>query len=175
MKSIQPFMLVDGDREAMEFQMEPGTYDSSPLTGPSIYVEGDLVEVASGKVKKSTQTTPANVPELFLAGADYVQPFAKDYLLDAGVPLNVIPSRNQFVMTYKADKASGTAHTFATADFNAVVSHARREIQYQAEALGYVVTNGTSNPKVTLLGIFKGAVGDDNVQVIVRLDSNAGA
>lgn len=170
MEYTHPFMLVDGDKEAMEFSRIPGSYAAN-LTGDDIYLEGDLVELNAGTVRKCTTTTAANVGQLFLAGADYVQPFAFDYYRDAGVPLNVIPRRNRFVMTYRGSAAAGADYEFLAADKQAVQARARREIVFDTTEKCLVVTNGTSNARCTLLGIFKGDVGDNNVQVIVQLDT----
>lgn len=176
MNYVHPFMLVDGDKEAMEFDLTSGSYDASLATG-SQYVEGDIVFVDAGKVKKVTSVTAATVAgyNLYLAGADYSQPFAKQYLLDAGVPLNVIPRRNRFVMTYRGNVGAGADYAFAAGDLQAVQARAKREIAYDTTEECLVVTNGTSNPKCTLLGVFKGGVGDNNVQVIVQLDALAGS
>lgn len=173
MNVIHPHMLTDGDLQAMELHV--ADYDST-LVGDDVYVEGDLVEVASGKVKKSQQTTPANVPALFLAGQSHAQPYAVGtYLADWGVPLNVIPSVNRFVMTYQSNSADATPYVFASGDLQAVQARARREIAWNDTEKCYTVRNGTTNPAVTLLGVFKGAVGDSNVQVIVRLDPGGAA
>ena len=173
---VVPFMLVDGDQPAMDQAFIAGGYDSG-LTGDSVYVEGDLVELASGKVRRSAQTTPANVPALFLAGANHAQPFAltrgaqKTRTIE-DVPLNVIPDKNVFVMTYVGNASDGADYVFAAGDLQACQANARREIDFDANAAvkAYTVRNGTTNPTVTLLGVFKGAVGDSNVQVLVRLD-----
>lgn len=176
MKYVHPFMLVDGDKEAPEFEMIPGSYDATLATNAQ-YVEGDLVFADAGKIKKVISATPATVAgyNLYLAGADYHQPFAKGYLLDAGVPLNVIPRRNRFVMTYRGNAAAGADYTFASGDLQAVQSRAKREIAFDATEGCLVVTSGTTDVKCTLLGVFKGDVGDTNVQVIVQLDALAGS
>ena len=169
MNTVVPFMLVDGDQEAMEFQRSPGSYKTGLTT--TAYKEGDIVYYNAGKVEKVTQATEALVQAetLYLAGQSYDQPFAKSYLLDKGVPLNVIPRRNRFVMTYKDDSADGVVHTFAAADLQAVQEQDSRGIRYDAVDGALVVTDDTTNPKCVLKGIFKGEVGDDNVQVIVEL------
>ncbi len=159
-------MLVDGDREAMEFRR--AGYDDD-LTELSRYVEGDLVSVASGEVLKSVITTPANILPLYIAGQDWDQPFALPYFEERGVPLNVIPQKNLFVMTYQGATANGTPHEFVTADLNAVRGGARREIVYNTVERCYTVRAGATNPTVQLVDVHKGAVGDTNVQVIVRI------
>ena len=176
MRYVVPHMLVDGDREAMDFAMTPGSYDST-LTGDAQYKEGDLVIVNAGKVSRAVSATAATLAaqELFLAGADWSQPFAKQYLLDTGVPLNVIPQRNLFVMTYRGNAAAGADYTFLAADLQAVQAHARREIAFDTVEKCLVITSGTSNPKVTLQRMFRGAVGDTNVQIVVKLDTGTGA
>jgi hypothetical protein len=173
---IVPHMIVDGDQPAMDQVMVEAGYDST-LTGNAIYVEGDLVEVVTGKVRRSAQTTPANVPALFLAGANHAQPFAitrngQSTRTIVDVPLNVIPDKNEFVMTYQGNAADGANYVFLAADLQAVQARARREIDFNDDATvkAYTVRSGTTNPAVTLLGVFKGAVGDSNVQVLVRLD-----
>lgn len=171
---VVPFMLVNGDREAMEQVFIEGGYDDT-LTDDDVYEEGDLVEVSSGSVIRSQQATAANVPQLFLAGADHAQPFgitrngvSTRTLTD--VPLNRIPSDNIFVMTYQDDAADGANKEFVAADLQSVQAGERREIAWNDTEKAYTVRDGTTNPAVTLLGVFKGAVGDNNVQVMVRLD-----
>jgi len=171
---VVPHMLVDGDREAMEQVFIEDGYDDTH-TGDEIYVEGDLVEVATGKVRRSAQTTPANVGQLFLAGANWAQPFAltrgtQTTRTIRDVPLNIIPDENTFVMTYQGNAADGANYVFLTADLQACQARARREIDFNATEKAYTVRSGTTNPAVTLLGVFKGEVGDSNVQVLVRLD-----
>lgn len=170
MNIVHPFALVNGDQEARGQKYVPGTYDDT-LTGDSIYREGDLVSVASGKVLKSIITTPANVLPLYLAGADWAQPFAKDYLLAQGVPLNVIFRDNLFVMTWQDASADGTPDELQAADKQAILQGARREIKFNADASAkcFTIRDGTTNPQVQLVDLFKGDVGDVNVQVIVRL------
>lgn len=173
MDFTHPFMLVDGDREAME-QRFAGFNDS--LASAAQYVEGDLVEVVSGEVTKSVRTTPALITKLFLAGQDYDQPFALAYFRGRGVPLNVIPKKNLFVFTYQDDKNDTTPHEFAAGDLEAVLGGAERELAYNAEEECYTIRDGDTNPAVQLVGIWKGAVGDNNVQVIARiLDSHLGS
>ena len=177
MEYTHPFMLVDGDKEAMEFSRIPGSYAAN-LIGNDVYLEGDLVELNAGTVRKCTAATTAAVGQLFLAGADYVQPFAFDYYKDAGVPLNVIPRRNRFVFTYRGNTAAGAGplpanHTFASGDKQAVQARGRVGIVFDphAKCLVAVTESTAANQRGTLVGIFKGDVGDDNVQVIVQLDA----
>lgn len=171
---VVPFMIVDGDQEAMEQVFIEDGYDDT-LTGDDVYVEGDLVQIAAGKVIRSQQATPANVPSLFLAGADHAQAFGitrgtqKSRTIE-DVPLNVIPDKNVFVMTYQDDAADGAAKEFEAADLIAVQSRLKREIAWNDTEKCYTVRDGVTNPAVTLLGVFKGAVGDSNVQVLVRLN-----
>lgn len=173
---VVPFALVHGDQEAPEQTFIVDGYDDT-LTGDDRYVEADLVEVASGKVKRSQQTTPANVPALFLAGANWEQPFA----LTRGttktrtirdVPLNDIPDDNIFVMTFQKGAADGADYTLLAADLYAIQARERREIAWNNTEKCYTIRAGTTNPAVTLLGVYKGDVGDDNVRVMVRLDPN---
>jgi hypothetical protein len=168
MEYTHPFMLVDGDVQAMEQRYNPGTFDDS-LTESARYLEGELVSVVSGLVTKSVITTPANIQPLFLAGQDWEQPFAKPYLRDMGVPLNVIPRNNFFVFTYQHDALNDANHEFAAGDFQAVVNGALRELVYNTVEGCYTIRDGSTNPTVQLVGIFKGAVGDDNVRVIARI------
>lgn len=177
MDYTHPFMLVDGDQAAMEFVMTPGSYDNT-LTGDNVYLEGDLVEVNAGKVRKCTASTTSAVGQLFIAGADHAQPFAFPYLLDRGVPLNVIPRRNRFVMTYRGNTQAGAGpepadHTFTSSDMQAVQARGRVGLVFDpyAKCLVAVTESTASNQRATLVGVFKGGVGDDNVQVIVQLDA----
>lgn len=171
---VVPHMIVNGDQEAMEQVFIEAGYDST-LTGDDVYVEGDLVEVSGGKVLRSQQATPANVPSLFLAGANHAQPFALTRgtqltrtIVD--VPLNVIPDDNVFVMTYQDEVADGVAKVFAAADLQAIQARTKREIAWNDTEKCYTVRSGVTNPAVTLLGVFKGEVDDSNVQVLVRLN-----
>lgn len=170
MDVIYPHMLVDGDREAMEFQRNPGTYDDT-LTSGNRYVEGDLVEVnSSGKVQKAVGNAAAvEGKALFIAGQSWDQPFALGYLMDKGVPLNVIPAKNRFVFTYQGDAADNAAYTFASGDLLAVEQNAQKDIAYNSVEGCLTVRDTSANPKCTLKGVFKGEVGDDNVRVIVEL------
>lgn len=170
MNVVFPHMLVDGDREAMEFQRTPDTYDSE-LAEADRYIEGDLVEVnADGKVQKAVGTAAEVAAKaLFISGQSWDQNFALDYLKAKGVPLNVIPAKNRFVFTYQGATADGTPHEFAAADLLAVQQNALREIAYNSTEGCLTVRAGTTNPKCTLKGIFKGEVGDENVRVIVEL------
>lgn len=163
-----PFMLVDGDREAMEQRFDEGTYETG-LAEANQYVEGDLVAFVSGKVRKSVVTTPANITPLFFAGQDYVQPFALQYWEDRGVPLNVIPQKNYVVFTYQDDAPDDDDHEFAAADLQAVLAGSRRELVYNTDEGCYTIRDGSTNPTVQLVAVHKGEVGDDNVQVIARI------
>lgn len=184
MQYVHPFPILDGDREAMEFAMNPGSYNPSLATAAQ-YQEGDLVTVDSnGQVAKATPTTAtaAAAAELFEAGADYHQPFAMQYLLDRGVPLNVIPQRNQYVMTYQGDAIDGADFTLSAGNLpalkTAVAQHARRDVIYNATEGCLTVRNTSSaNSKVTLLGFFgeEPQEGDTNPRVIVRIDTGTGA
>ena len=171
---VVPHMIVDGDQEAMEQVLVAAGYDDT-LTGDDVYVEGDLVEVVAGKVERSQITTAANVPALFLAGADHAQPFGltrgtQTTAVITDVMLNVIPDKNVFVMTLQDDSADGAPHIFTTADLQAIRVRTKREIIWNDTEKCYTVRNGTTNPAVTLLGVFKGEVDDSNVQVLVRLN-----
>lgn len=174
MDVIYPHMLVDGDREAMEFQRFPGTYDPD-LTEANQYVEGDLVEVNSdGKVQKAVGTAAQVAAKaLLFAGQSWDQAWAKPYFAEKGVPLNVIPHKNRFVFTYQGSSADGTPHVFTEDDLEAVLQNLPREIAYNATEGALTVRNGSTNPKCTLKGIFKGEVGDENVRVIVELQPEA--
>ncbi len=175
MNYIHPFMLLDGDREAMEQRFDEGTFNDS-LASAAQYEEGDLVEVVTGTVTKSVRTDAALITKLFLAGQSYDQPFALAYFRGRGVPLNVIPKKNLFVFTYQDDAIDTADHEFAAADLQAVLAGAERELEYNVERECYTIRDGDTNPTVQLVGIFKGEVGDDNVQVIARiLDERLGS
>jgi hypothetical protein len=170
---VVPHMIVDGDQEAMEQAFFPATYDGT-LTGNAVYVEGDLVEFHEGKVRRSARTTPADVPTLFLAGAAWAQTFgltrgSQTTRTLTDVPLNIIPAKNEFVFTYQHDKNDTTPHEFAAADLQAVQARQAREIAWNDEEKCYTIRNGTTNPRVVLVGLFKGVVGDSNVQVRARI------
>lgn len=181
MNYIVPHYLVNGDQEAMDQVFITDGYDDTH-TGTEVYVEGDLVEVVAGLVRRSAQTTPANVGQLFLAGANWDQPFAltrgtQKTRTIRDVPLNIIPTDNEFVMTYQGNAADGADYTFLAADLQAVQANERRELDFNSDATveAYTVRSGTTNPAVTLLRVFKGEVGDTNVQVVVRLDPTGAA
>lgn len=171
---VVPHMIVDGDQEAMEQVLVADGYDAT-LTGDDVYVEGDLVQVTSGKVLRSQITVAANVPALFLAGADHDQPFGltrgtQTTAVITDVHLNVIPDKNVFVMTLQDDSADGAPHVFTAADLQATRARIKREVIWNDVEKCYTVRNGTTNPTATLLGVFKGEVDDSNVQVLVRLN-----
>lgn len=180
---VHPFPILDGDREAMEFELNNGSYNASLPTGPTggRYVEGDLVTVdpSTGMVAKVVATAGATVAAqaFFEAGADWDQPFALPYLLDRGVPLNVIPQRNQYVMTYRGNAGAGANYTLTSGDIAAFRTQPAREVVYDTAEGCLVVTNGTSNPKVTILGLYgeNPQAGDINPRVIVRIHTGTGA
>lgn len=174
MAYVVPHMIVDGDQEAMEQVFVEDGYNAA-LTGDDVYVEGDLVQVTTGKVLRSQITVAANVPPLFLAGANHAQPFGitrgtQSTRTIVDVPLNVIPDKNVFVMTYQGNAADGADYTFLSADLQAVQARGQREIVWNDTEKCYTIRNGTTNPAVTLLGVFKGEVGDTNVELLVRLN-----
>lgn len=180
---VHPFPILDGDREAMEFELNSGSYNATLPTGPTggRYVEGDLVTVdpSTGMVAKVVATAGATVAAqaFFEAGADWDQPFALPYLLDRGVPLNVIPQRNMYVMTYRGNASAGDDYALTSGDIAAFRTQPAREVVYDAVEGCLVVTNGTSNPKVTILGLFgeNPKAGDINPRVIVRIHTGTGA
>ena len=175
MEFIHPFMLVDGDREAMEFRYDPGTYNVG-LAAALQYVEGDLVEVVAGMVQKSNRADGALITPLFLAGADWDQPYALPYFLERGVPLNVIPKKNLWVFTYQGNSGDAVRHPFIAADREAVLGQALRELRYNAAEGCYTVRANAAAPNVQLVGLFRGDVGDTNARVIARiLDTSLGS
>jgi hypothetical protein len=174
-----PSMLVDGDQPAMDQLFIANGYNPL-LVGDAVYVEGDLCEIVGGLfVMRSHEAVPANIPPMYLAGANHAQPFA---LIRNGqatrtivdVPLNVIPEKNEFIMTYTGNAADGVDYTFLAADLALVNAQTRVEIKWDADPLvqAYVAKSTVVNPTVTLLRLHKGTVGDENVQVVVRLDPN---
>lgn len=185
---VHPFPILDGDREAMEFELNEGSYNATLPTGPTggRYVEGDLVTVdpSTGMVAKVVATAGATVAAqaFFEAGADWDQPFALPYLLERGVPLNVIPQRNMYVMTYRGNAAVGAGpepadYTLTSGDIAAFRTQPQHEVVYDPWAECLVVTNGTTNPKVTILGLYgeNPKAGDINPRVIVRIHTGTGA
>lgn len=171
MDPVIPFMLVDGDQEAMDFHRTPGSYDNSLSGDPKAYVEGDLVCYVSGKVQKCVETDPTKLPTLYLAGQSWHQPFAKPYLLAAGVPLNVIPKRNRFVMTFR--DSSGGEVAFDATDQGLVDAQAEVDVAYVSAIGGLAVLDSTTGPRARLKRVWKGGVGVTNTQVLVELVAEA--
>ena len=173
MDVIKPHMLVDGDLEAMEFARWPGTYDSTH-TGNEIYEEGDLVLVdANGKVARAAgNAANTAAAKLYLAGQSWDQPFALDYLLAKGVPLNEIPKRNRFVFTLQGDAADGADSALVAGDILDVQQGAARDIAWNDTAKALTVRDTSATPKCILKGFFKPVnpeAGDLNVRVLVEL------
>lgn len=168
MEYIVPHMLPNGEQPAMDFKRV--TRDTAGVDGTDLeYVEGDLVVAGAGGL---TRYTAAALGLVGLAGRDYDQPFAKQYFLDAGEPVNLIPEANEFVFSYQGAAADGASHTFAAADLLAVEQGATRDAVFNATEKAATIrgTSGTANTiQVKLLRVYSGAVGDTNVQVVGRI------
>lgn len=168
MDYVHPHMLPNGEQPAMDFKRV--TRDSAGVAGTDLeYVEGDLVVAGADGLTKYTNAALGLVG---LAGRDYVQGFAKQYWLDAGEPVNLIPDQNEFVMSYQNSAADGADYTFLAADLLAVEQGATRDATFNAteKAVTVRAASGTADTvQVRLLRVFSGAVGDTNVQVVVRI------
>lgn len=173
---VHPYQLPDGQEHAMDEGR--GVYDST-LTGDGVYVEGDLVVVSptTGNVQK--WIAPGAGLLLALAGADWSQPFAKQYWLDDGVVLNKIKKVNYFVFTYQAAGgaavADGSNAAFDATDLALVQGGDVRDIHFNAteKCITIADTSGTANnPQVQLIDTYRGGVGDSNVQVLARIQDS---
>lgn len=172
MEYVHPHMLPNGDQQAMDFKRV--TRDAAGVEGTdSEYVEGDLVVAGAGGLVKYTDT---NLGKVGLAGRNYVQPFALDYWLERGEPVNLIPDDNEFVASYQNDALDGADYTFLAADLLAVEQGAVRDLVFNATEKCATIrdSSGTaSTVQVKLLRLFRGGVGDDNVQVVVRIERDS--
>jgi len=170
---VHPYLLPDGEEEAADEIL--GVYDSA-LSGDGVYVEGDLVTISptTGKVMK--WIAPGAGLLLGLANQKYDQPFAKQYFLDFGVPINILDQENYFVFTYQAASlgavADGSDALFDASDLAAVQGGATRDLQFNATEKAITIADsvGTANtPQVKMIRAYKGGVGDSNVQVLARI------
>lgn len=136
---------------------------------------GELVEVnaSTGFVQKCTQTTPANILRLAFAAAPYdIEPLDTgrySYYTDRGVPLDALRDGHLVVFTYQANTADASNHEFVAGDLNAVRAQANRELIYNTAQGVLTIRNGTTNPNVKMKYVFRGGVGDSNVQVACEI------
>ena len=131
---------------------------------------GDLVEVvaATGFVRKVVQTTPANILRMSFAAADYdVSPLGErySYYTDRGVALDTLRDGHIVIFTYQGATANDEDHEFVAADLAAVQAQESRELVYNPDRGVLTIRNGGTNPNVKMRYVFKGGVGDSNVQV----------
>lgn len=167
MDYIHPHFLPNGEQPAMEMKRVP----RDPALGGTTeeYVEGDLAVVGANGLSKYTDTALGLVG---LAGADWAQPYAKQYFLDRGVVVNLIPEANEFVFTYQGAAADGADHVFTAADLLAVQQGEIRDVIFNTteECATVRDSTGTANTiQVQLRAVYSGAVGDTNVQVVGRI------
>lgn len=179
-----PYMLVDGDREAMEFVR--GVYDPD-LAEASQYEQGDLVFIDgtdNAYVKKAI-ADGANVPKLLLAGQDYAEDdlnlppndgSSPHWFYGRGVPCNKIPEKHDFVFTLRGGSggaaADETAYDVTAADIIDVQEGVQVGLHYDTVEGTYVVDLAdTSNPTVELVRFLENGVeaGDTDVYVVVRI------
>lgn len=131
---------------------------------------GDLVEVvaATGFVRKVVQTTPANILRMAFAAADYdTSPLGErySYYTDRGVPLDTLRDGHILVFTFQGGTANANDHEFTAADLAAVQAQESRELVYNTTRGVLTIRAGSTNPNVKMRYVFKGGVGDSNVQV----------
>lgn len=163
---VVPFFLLN-PRESMG--RTRGGYDESLAEG-SRFKFGDLVEIVSGDVIKCVRTTPANITPLGVAGQDWDQRrFAFDYWKENGIPVETFPKRHIAIFTFQHDANNNANHEFAAANLNSVRANESRELAYNDEVDVLTIRNGTTNPAVKMLYVFRGGVGDSNVQVACEI------
>ena len=131
---------------------------------------GDLVEVvaATGFARKAVATVPANHLRLALAAADYdVSPLGErySYYTDRGVPIDTLRDGHVLVFTFQGGTANSGDHEFTAGDLGAVQAQESREIAYNPDQGVLTIRAGSTNPNVKMRYVFKGTVGDSNVQV----------
>lgn len=179
-----PYMLVDGDREAMEFIR--GVRDPAAATADK-YEQGDLVFIDgadNGYVKKATGDA-ASVPLLLLAGQDYE--VDEQYLppndgsdphwfYARGVPCNKIPEKHEFVFTLRGGTGAAavdeTAYDVTAADLIDIMEGVEVGLHYDTVENTYVVDAAdTANGAVQLVRTFERnvAAGDTDISVVVRI------
>jgi acetylornithine deacetylase/succinyl-diaminopimelate desuccinylase-like protein len=179
-----PYMLVDGDREAMEFIR--GVYDPSAAAADQ-YEQGDLVFIDgtdNAYVKKAT-TVGASLPLLLLAGQSYDEDdlnlppndgSSPHWFYGRGVPCNKIPEKHEFVFTVRGGSGAGaadeTAYDITAADLIDIQEGAEVELYWDTVELTLVVDiAATSNPNVQLVRTLERdvAAGDTDISVVVRI------
>lgn len=178
MEYVHPHMLPNGEQAAMDRKLV--TRRTTAIEDTDLqYVAGDLVTVvdSAGAATEDglVKYTGSSLGRVGIAGRDWSQPFAKQYFLDKGEPVELIPEANEFVFSYQGATAVGTDHTFTAADKLAVEQGAVRNAEFDATAGVKCVTirggSGTANViQVRLLRIFDGEVGDTNVRVVGRIE-----
>jgi len=182
-----PYMLVDGDREAMEFIR--GVRDPAAAAADK-YAQGDLVYIdgTDNAYVKKANTIGANLPLLLLAGQDYevdAQYLPPNdgsdphWFYGRGVPCNKIPEKHEFVFTVRggggASPAAATAYAITAADLIDIQEGAEVELYWDATELTLVANlAGTSNPNVQLVRTLERdvAAGDTDISVVVRILSD---
>lgn len=179
-----PYMLVDGDREAMEFMR--GVRDPAAAAADK-YEQGDLVFIdgADNAYVKAVTTIGANLPLMLLAGQDYevdeqmLPPndgSSPHWFYGRGVPCNKIPEKHEFVFTVRggsgAAPAAATAYDITAADLIDIQEGAEVELYYDATE-DVLVANlaGTTNANVQLVRTLERdvAAGDTDISVVVRI------
>lgn len=171
MNYVHPFMLPDGTEEAMDEVLLP--YDSTLAAGDQ-YVEGDLVTMDPTDTPPACKkwTTAAANSKLALVGQKFSQPFAKQYFLDFGVPVNIVEQENYFVFSYQDATADGSDHAATAANIAAIQAGEIRDLGYNATEGCITIrdSSGTANtPQVKMIRVYKGAAGDNNIQVLARI------
>lgn len=145
------------------------------LASGSQWKRGDLVEVvaATGFVQKVTQTTPANILRMGFAAADFdIAPLNTTrygYYADRGVPIDTVKDGHLVVFTFQHDTANTADHEFTATNLGSVQAQELRQLVYNTTTGVLTIRNGTSTPTVKLRYVFKGGVGDSNVQVACEI------
>lgn len=148
---------------------------NASATSAQQWERGDLVEIdaSTGLVRKCSQTTPANILRLAFAAAPYsVEPLDTTrygYYTDRGVPLDALREGHLVVFTYQGNTANTSNHVFLAADFNAVRAQVSRELVFNGTEGVLTIRSTSTNPNVKLKYVFRGEVGDSNVQVACEI------
>lgn len=144
--------------------------------GSAEYKAGDLVYVDSGDnayVKKSVQTTAANLEKLAFAASDWdVGPLNTtrySYWANRGVPLELIGDEQRVIFTYQGNAANGSNYVFTAADKIAVQSKALRDLLFNSTEGVLTIRNTSAVGSVRMVEIVDGDVGDSNVRIACEI------
>lgn len=138
-------------------------FRNSGLTGTAIYKYGDLATLSSGNTTRLVEATPANIANVLIAAHDWTNPPTVGKLYN-----ELIHQDDEFIATFQGGEADGSDGVFDAAAFTLVKQQTAVEMDYNATEDKMTVREGTTNPTVKLLRVFKGGVGVANTIVVVK-------